>query len=196
MDTKIITCVAVLALSALSINAESPNPATLVKFDKVFLATHTRILTGEKQANWLVSKRESMPMLRREVGPFGLAQDPTKKRVQPREKSVAAEAFLNAIKVMNINLVDARKGKFAIGAREFKKGEVFPLIRGGRQFNTKVVLVSSDYIVFKNINSGEHVQKNLNTLPPGMEKNGTMPSIPGITPASEKGNVELNLDSQ
>jgi len=159
------------------------------------MPTQARILTGEKQTTWLASKRESMPMLRREIGPFGLAQDPTKKQVRPKEKSAVAEAFLNAIKVMNINLVNVNEGTFAIGSREFKKGEVFPLIRGGRQFNTKVVLVNSDSIVFKNINSGEHVKKNLNRLPAGMERNAPLESVPGVISASPKGISPLDLDS-
>lgn len=196
MDTKIITYLAILSMSAIASYADDRKPATLVKFDQVFKPTNTRSMTGAKQVAWLVSQRESMPMLRRELGPFGLPQDPTRKVVKTKKKNVAAAAFLNAIKAMNINLVDANDGKFAIGSREFRKGEMFPLIRGGRQFNTKVVRVNSDYIVFKNINSGEHVKKNLNTMPSGMKKNGTFRSVPGVIMESKRGNNALVVDSK
>lgn len=195
MDTKIITCLAILSMSALSSYADGEKLEKGAEDDVAFTLTNTRNLTGAKQVAWLVSMREKMPILSRDVGPFGLAQDLTKKLALPQKKKVSAAAFLNAIKVMNINLVDASDGKFAIGSREFRKGEVFPLIRGGRQFNTKVVLVNSNYIVFKNINSGEHVKKNLNTLPPGMKKNATIDSVPGVILESKKRTKVLDLDS-
>ena len=161
---------------------------------KVFKPTDVKFLNETKRQEWLAEMRATLPIAHRQRGPFGHIQDPSAPVVKKKIAPVRSDAFLNAIGAIKVTAVLPADDKFIIGAREFVEGEVLPLIRGGRQFNVKIISVKMDSIVFQNVNTGEYVKRNMYTLPDGMTPNGKMDSIEGITPVGRDKKAPLKLD--
>lgn len=160
-----------------------------------FESTDTSKLAGDDREKWISEMRLKLPIASRRIGPFGMRQNPhveTQSAVQKAKPKPGA--FLNAIAAIKINAVLPREKKFVIGSREVFVGDAFPVIRGGRQFNIKIVSVKSDHIVIKNVDTGQSVKRNLYTLPPGMTRNASINSVPGVVPADQKDRTPLNLD--
>lgn len=158
--------------------------------------TGSRTLIGEERALWIESMRSKLPIARRAVGPFGLPQDPDAKLARPQQKKVEKGAFLEAISAIKVNTVMPSDDKFTIGSREFNKGDVFPLIKNQRQFNIEIVSVKAGSIIFKDVDTGKHIKRNLDSLPAGMMKNNSLVAIQGIFPANKKNALPLNLDDE
>jgi len=180
MDTKLITCAAVIAVTISSSFAEELEKGPAPVSEGEFIPVVTRKLQGDVRVEWISSMHNKLPMTQRLVGPFGLSQDPNRKVAVKKTKKVSSAAFMNAIKAMEINFVNTIDGRFAVGSREFKLGQVFSLVRGGQKFKTEVVVVKRSSVIFKNVENGEHIKKNLDILPEGMTKNGKLDEIEGI----------------
>jgi hypothetical protein len=136
----------------------------------VVVTTSSRLLMGEQKTEWIESMREKIVIATRATGPFGLTQDPNAKAVKPREQKAKKGAFLEAIGAIKINTVMPSDNKFTSRSREFSVGDQFPIIKNQRQFNIEVIEINTKGIVFKNVDTGEQVRKNLNDLPTGMKK--------------------------
>ena len=160
-----------------------------------FVESSSRKLAGDKKTDWVIAMKTKLPMAKRETGPFGLPQNLDVKIVERVKPKAQPGAFLKAIKAISVNTVMASEKKFAIGAREFREGDAFPVILGQRQFNIKVVSVKSSYILFQNTDTGERVKKSLNALPPGVSQNKGIGNIKGVTPNSRKDSSPLRLPS-
>ncbi len=180
MDTKLITWAAVIAVMISSSFADEVEKSSVKESEGEFIPVVTRKLQGDERFEWISSMHNKLPMTQRQVGPFGLSQDPNQKVAAEKKKMVSSAAFMNAIKAMEINFVNSVDGQFAVGAREFKLGQVFSLVRGGQKFTTEVVVIKGSYIIFKDVNNGEHIKKNLDVLPEGMTKNGKLEEIEGV----------------
>lgn len=163
-----------------------------------FKAKKSHFLSEDAREKWLVEMRSSLPMVKRNRGPFGLLQNPATTDapavVQKKAAPVRSDAFLNAIKAVKVTAVLPADDKFIIGAREFLKGDVLPVIRGQRRFNVEIVSVTMDSILFKNVDTGEYVKRNLNTLPKGMSRNASIELVEGITRVGDHKPTPLNLD--
>jgi hypothetical protein len=197
MDTKIsiITLMlAVVTLSAWAQESVSDNLAGDVEVAHV--TTSSRLLMGEQKKEWIESMREKLAIANRATGPFGLTQDPNAKAVAPREKKAKKGAFLKAIGAIKINTVMPSDNKFTSRSREFSVGDQFPIIKNQRQFNIEVMEINTKGIVFKNVDTGEQVRKNLNDLPTGMKKSRHLDAIPGVFPADKKNAMPLDLDDE
>lgn len=195
MDTQVILRATAMTLLAMPLGMAKDAPAPVAKKDPSFVAQSSRKLIGEAKMEWLAEMRTKLPISHRRIGPFGMAQDPNVKIARKTKSKPKPGAFLNAIKAMKVNAVMAAEQKFIIGSREFRTGDSLPIIRGQRQFNIQIVSVRSDHIVFKNVDTGEYVKRNLNALPPGMSRNSSIESVPGVIPASKKDDSPLLLDS-
>lgn len=156
--------------------------------------TSSRLLTGEQKAEWIESMRKKLTISTRLTGPFGMLQDLDAKAIKPREKKVEKGAFLEAIGAIKINTVMPSDNKFTSRSREFSVGDQFPIIKNQRQFNIEVMEINTKGIVFKNVDTGEQVRKNLNDLPAGMKKSSHLDAIPGVFPADKKNAMPLDLD--
>lgn len=177
---------------AVDFTAQKP---TQVEPEKVgFTPLSSKDLIGKEKLAWIAEMRSKLPILSREIGPFGMAQDPDATVATPQQQKRKPGAFLNAIAAIKVNAVMPSDNKFVIGAREFQTGDAFPIIRGQRQFNIEITSVKSDHITFKNTDTGEYVKRNLNTLPQGMTRNARIDSVPGVVAANKKDTAPLNLD--
>ena len=197
MDTKISIITLLLAVVTLSAWAQEPESDNLAEDAGVaHVTTSSRLLMGEQKTEWIESMREKLAMVNRATGPFGLTQDPNAKALKPREQKVKKGAFLEAIGAIKINTVMPADNKFTSRSREFSAGDQFPIIKNQRQFNIEVMEINTKGIVFKNVDTGEQVRKNLNDLPTGMKKSRHLDAIPGVFPASKKNAMPLDLDDE
>lgn len=192
MDSKLIITVATLALTAMVSSADDvKKPAAP---DREFKPSDAKFLNETERQEWLAEMRASLPIAHRAHGPFGMRQNPSAPIMKKKQAPVRSDAFLNAIGAIKVTAVLPSDDKFVIGSREFREGEVLPVIRGKRQFNVKIVSVTLDNILFQNVDTGEFVKRNMNTLPKGMSPNGKMGNIKGITPSGRGKAEPLNLD--
>ena len=193
MDTKLIILLATTAALVSTSSANDVGSKPPVEAKAKFVPVVTSKMQGDVRLQWITEMRTKLPMSQRHVGPFGLAQDPNQKVAVKKAKSVSSTAFLNAVKAMNINFVNAVDGRFAVGSREFRRGQIFPLVRGGQKFLTQVVKVRKSYIICKDVNNVEHIKKNLEMLKEGMTKNVKLEEIEGIESTRSGKDQPLNL---
>mgnify|MGYP001814717330 CR=1 FL=1 len=197
MDTQIITTITVLMMAmpvSFAGNAPTPVSSQTALEQDGFIPHSAKNLDGDEKLAWIADMRTKLPITSREIGPFGMAQDPDAAVVKPQQLKRKTGAFLNAIAAIKVNAVMPSDRKFVIGAREVEVGDAFPVISGQRQFNIKIIAVKSDYITFKNVDTDEYVKRNLNTLPQGITRNTRIDSVPGVVAASKKDITPLNLD--
>jgi len=160
------------------------------------VTTSSRLLMGEQKTEWIESMREKIAISTRATGPFGMPQDLDAEAIKPREKKAEKGAFLEAIGAIKINAVMPSDNKFTSRSREFSAGDQFPIIKHQRQFNIEVMEINSRAIVFKNVDTGEQVRKNLDALPAGMKKSVHLDAIPGVFPADKQNAMPLDLDDE
>jgi len=197
MDTKVAAIFSALVLVLPVAWAQDLNKSKMDdQSGKTFVAVNSRSLIGEAKMEWIESMRSELCVARRDIGPFGLPQDPEADAVKPEKKKIKKGAFLEAIAAIKVNTVMPSYNKFTIGSREFIEGDVFPLIKDQRQFNIEVVSVNMESILFKNVDTGEFVKRNLHSLPAGMMKNSSLVAIQGIFPANKRNALPLNLDDE
>ena len=197
MDTQVAIIFSALALFMTVAWGEDLNKSnTGDQSDDTFLAVSSSKLIGEEKTTWIESMRSKLSMAQRETGPFGFPQDPGAEAVKPKRGKIDKGAFLEAIAAIEVNTVMPSDNKFTIGSREFIEGDVFPLIKDQRQFNIEVVSVNMGSILFKNVNTGKLVKRNLHSLPAGMMKNTSLVAIQGIFPANKRNALPLNLDDE
>lgn len=194
MDFKINKGILVLALGMSPLRVEGVEGSHNEPVHASDVTTSSRILSSEQKPGWLDAMSSKLAMAKRSVGPFGMAQDPDAKPVKPKEKTVQKGAFLEAVAAIKINTVMPMEKKFTSSSREFSVGDIFPVIKNQRQFNVEVMEIKTSGIVFKNIDSGEQVRKNLNTLPVGMKKSAQLNAVPGVFPANRRNAMPLVLD--
>lgn len=159
-----------------------------------YVTTSSRDLAGEEKLAWIDSMRKKLVIASRVTGPFGMAQDPNAMVAKLQEKKVKKGAFLEAVAAIQINTVMPLEKKFTSSSREFSAGDIFPVIKNQRQFNVEVIDIKTSGIIFKNIDTGEQVRKNLNSLPAGMKQSAHLDDIPGVFPANRSNEMPLILD--
>jgi hypothetical protein len=197
MDTKMKIATATFAAVVMTVCAQDTAPDhTAENTEVAHVATSSRLILGTRKSEWMEGMRERLCIAKRATGPFGLAQDPNVKIAKPREEKVKKGAFLEAVAAIKINTVMPMDDKFTSRSREFTIGEIFPVIKNRRQFNVEIMEIKSTGIVFKDIDTGEQVRKNLDTLPVGMKKSTHLDAIPGVFPANKKNAMPLVLDDE
>lgn len=196
MDRQLIPGALFGLLLAMNPVMAQDNSAPNISADNsAFNESSSRKLIGDAKAAWITEMRSKLPMAERKIGPFGMSQNPNVQVAQKSNKKLKPGAFRNVIKAIKINAVVASENKFIIGSREFRAGDALRVIRGQRQFNLKIITVRPSRIVFKDIDTGEQVVRNLNALPPGISRNSSILSVPGVVPASKKDKSPLLLAS-
>ena len=154
--------------------------------------TEAKYLSQEARQQWIAKMRNQLIIVKRQTGPFGLPQDLTVKKVEKITKvEVKPNVFPEAIAAMKISVVMGKS--FLIGGQEYRQGGNYVLDRKGNKFNIKVILITSEQIIFQNTDTQERVVKELNTLPAGFQRDEGLENIPGFRPAN-KGPNTIELD--
>ena len=182
MDTKIIISAVALGITMINSSAATA-PKAQPEPKAEFKVMDAKFMTIEERAKWIAEMRTSLPMARRALGPFGYSQTPGAivKKVKTAPKR--SDEFSKAIQAFKITAVMPGDDKFVIGAREFKEGEVLPVVFQGKQLRINIVSVQLDYILFKDMNTGEQKKLNMTEMPAGLSRDNKITSVPGVTPA-------------
>lgn len=130
----------------------------------------------------IIEMRRRLFITGRERGPFGLYQNPEKTPVVTRSfREVPKTSFRDFIKDIQISLINSREKEFLVGARLFRLGQVFPVVRGGETISVRVENVGPSIVTFRNLQSRELAVRRLAALPEGVTAAGKSPQVQGIT---------------
>jgi len=194
MDTKIIITAVALGITMMNSSATT-EPKAEPEAKAEFKAMDAKFMSSEERAKWLVEMRASLPMANRATGPFGYTQTPGVLVKKKKEAPKRSDAFVKAINSFQVTAVMPGEDKFVIGAREFKEGDVLPVVFQGKQIKVNIVSVQLDYILFKDMTSGEEAKLQMTKMPSGMTRDTKITSVPGVTPAG-RGKSEPLVISQ
>ncbi len=155
----------------------------------------SRFITGEVAAHIADLKRR-LAINRQELGPFGLYQVPGKTPIVsgPLRKKLQKTPFSDYINQIQISVINAREKEFLVGARIFRLGQVFPIVRGNDRISVRVESVSASRVTFKNLQSGDIAVRKLNVLPDGVIANSGALKVRGVTETSPGQAQPLHLD--
>jgi hypothetical protein len=154
---------------------------------------------GTDLEGYVASFAAIFPMGKRETDPFGKMQDPDAKPIikpvfTKTEERVpeAITPFADIISRIEVTTIMPGEKRFLVGNRSINENDVIPLNYRGRQIKALVAEVSSQRIVFKNMESGETGVRELNLLPVGMTPGNKQIMAPGMMPLDP--NAPLILD--
>ena len=173
------------------INAASPSDTTPSRF-------------ASKDIEGYVSVRAAaFSMLSREKDPFGVNQDPDIKPVVPKViasaptqggLAVPATPLADIVKLIRVTTIMPGERTFLVGSRSFRENDDFSIVFQGKTLTIKVVEVTPNRILFRDIAKGEEAALVTGILPPGMIINGGEEMRPPGIVAPVK-NIPLQLDS-
>jgi len=194
MDTTIIITAVALGLTMMNSSAATAEPKQPEEKAE-FKVMDAKFMSVEERAKWLAEMRASLPMAQRANGPFGYSQTPGSLVKKVKQAPKRSDAFAKAVNSFKVSAVMPGEDKFVIGSREFREGEVVPVVFQGKQLRVNIVSVQMDYILFKDMVSGEQAKLNMTEMPAGMTKDTKMTAVPGVTPVGA-GKVEPLVLSQ
>jgi|688.fasta_scaffold17268_2 hypothetical protein len=124
----------------------------------------------------------------RATDPFALYQDPEAKPVirKPtitavnKPAAVVVVPFSDIVAQIPVTTVMPGEKRFLVGTRSFSQGDKLPLVFDGKEIRSEVVEVSSQRIVFRNLDNGETAVRELAMLPPGMTQGNGSITAPGM----------------
>ena len=174
---KTIPTTLLLLSSALGFSAEAPAAKAVAP-----VQTPARFL--EDVDDRIAKLRQRLAIADRERGPFGLYQVPGKapvitSAVEQRVRKTPFNEFINEIQ---ISVVNAKEKEFLVGARMFRLGQVFPIVRGGERLSVRVESVAPSKVSFKNLKTGEIALRRLDVLPDGVTASAGSLRVQGVTP--------------
>ncbi|MEI7910399.1 MAG: hypothetical protein WCK77_12240 [Verrucomicrobiota bacterium] len=133
--------------------------------------------------------------------PFGQLQDPNAKPVvkptlaRPIRRATTAEppaSLSDIVGRIEITTIMPRDKRFLVGSRSIGQGDKLPLSFHNKQIHIEVIEVSSQRIVFRNVETGELGVRQLNLLPKGMTPGTHGLSAPGMVPATPNNTLEID----
>lgn len=135
---------------------------------------------GEDAEPYIRARAAIFSMRNRMTDPFGLNQDPNVKPVvrnivsnKPRRQAALPPTPLSEIvKQIRVTTIMPSEKKFLVGVRTFSENDEFPLVYRGKTIQVRIVEVSAQQIIFKNIATGEVGMLQTDVLPPGMIAGG------------------------
>lgn len=157
---------------------------------------------GQDIDPYVASRAAVFSMRNRDTDPFGLNQDPNVKPVirkmassSPikRQAALPPTPLADIVKLIRVTTIMPGEKKFLVGIRPFSESDEFPLVFRGKTMRMKVMEVSAQRIVFRNLDNEETAPLETGMLPPGMVAGaGTMPP-PGMVSPTD--NIPLELGS-
>ncbi|NNC88138.1 MAG: hypothetical protein HKN82_06720 [Akkermansiaceae bacterium] len=157
-------------------------------------------LVGEHVESYVAQLRARMAINGRDRGPFGLFQDlsnskqgllpVTTRKIERKPQT----PFADVVKSIPIAAVFPLEQEFLVGSRTFRTGQVFPLVASGENISVQVVAVRSSSVRFKNIRSGEVLDKRLDLLPDGVTSGGGSIQVQGVTSNRDEASEPLHIN--
>ena len=185
------TFLILLLLSAVAVASEPASGANSYSTS----ATPARFLSDTVDDRIAELKRR-LSIAGRERGPFGLYQNPGKAPVISRSsREIPKTSFRDFIKDIKISLINSREREFLVGARLFRLGQVFPIVRDGEKISVRVEAVGPSRVTFRNLQSGEIAIRRLDTLPDGVTAAGQPLRLQGVTLRKKSEAEPLRIES-
>lgn len=182
----------ILLLSSAAVVGNEPAPVSVLHPEG---AAPARFLSDTVDERIAEMKRR-LAIAGRERGPFGLYQTPGKTPVVSRSsKEIPKTSFRDFIKDIRISLINSREREFLVGARLFRLGQVFPIVRGGEKISVRVEAVGPSRVTFRNLQSGELAILRLDALPEGVTAAGKPLRLQGITLRKKSEAEPLRIES-
>ncbi len=162
--------------------------------------TPTRLIIGDVDEH-LVALRAKLAINSQERGPFGFLQNPDEEQVplfNIPEKVVKSVdiPFTTVINSLSISAVMPSEGRFMVGARELRVGQVLPLEAGGKMLRIRIEAVKTSEVVFRNLADNTLATKRLDLLPDGVRPGGGSITVDGVTPTDGGAEEPLYIDLQ
>lgn len=166
------------------------------KSAKESAAVPTRFL-ADSVDDRIAEMKQQLAINNQERGPFGLYQVPGKAPIIRNSvaKKVTKTPFSDFVNDIEISVVNSVAKEFLVGARIFRLGQVFPLVRGGEKLSVRVESIATSGVSFKNVDTGEIATRRLDVLPPGVRTADNTNSVPGVTPVRRAEAEPLDLSS-
>ncbi|MDP7654701.1 MAG: hypothetical protein QF706_01450 [Roseibacillus sp.] len=140
--------------------------------------------------------RKRLSIISRERGPFGLYQNPAKTPViNHAVKEVSKTPFIEFINGIQISVINSKEKEFLVGARIFRVGQVFPIVRGGERLSVRVEAVRPSRVTFRNLQTGEVALRRLDVLPEGVTAAAGRFRVQGVTSRSRGEAEPLRLET-
>lgn len=206
---SVVWPVTLAAQSAANFNPEllAPTKSAAIKEEKAIadagpIPQIPSRYAGAEVSTYIASISSVFSIRGRATDPFAQAQDPTVKPIKPKivQSAIAKPAALPSIKFSEIiakipvTTIIPGENRFLVGARSFLKGDRFPVRYGSRVYQTMIVEVSAQNILFRNMENGETGNLTLDLMPQGMSKGNQGVLAPGMRPA--RADTPLELDSE
>lgn len=158
---------------------------------------------GSDLEPYVAARAAIFSMRNRATDPFGLFQDPNIKPVirqiaaglpSKRKAALPPTPLADIVKLIRVTTVMPGEKKFLVGVRSFEEGDEFPLSFQGKIIEIKVIEVTPNRILFRDLEKGEEAALETEMLPPGMLIAGSKAMTPpGMVSPVE--NVPLQLES-
>lgn len=187
--------ISLLLIPSLSIAAGEAEQAAPSESSQSDESIPTRFL-ADNLDDHIATMRARLAINKQERGPFGLYQIPGKAPIITGNftKKARKTPFTEFINQIEISVINAQEKEFLVGARIFRLGQVFPIVRGGDKLSVQVVSVTPSKVLFKNLQSGETAARRLDILPAGISTAGGKIEIRGVTPNNRREAEPLRLD--
>lgn len=158
--------------------------------------TATRFIPSGELDDSIMKMRGRLSINSQERDPFGLYQVPGKEPVvkSPIAKMIKKTPFSDYIENIQISVVNSKDKEFLVGARIFRLGQVFPIVRGGSSISVRVDSIEPSAVTFKNLKTGELCAKKLDLLPAGVTASTDDLHVPGVVPHRRGDTQPLHLD--
>ena len=85
------------------------------------------------------------------------------------------------------------ENRFLVGTRSLSVGDSFPLVSQGHRYQVKIIEVSAERIVFRDLESSEDGELRLDVMPQGMSRGLRGVLAPGME--ASKADAPLEIDT-
>ena len=199
------------AQSATNFNSRKPAPVSPpVKIEKpatpkpkeaaTVITIPSRFVGPAELDAYVTSLTSAFSMHDRATDPFGQLQDPNAKPVvkatvaktTQRAPQLQATPFSDIVRLIIVTTIMPGEKRFLVGTRSFAQGDHIPLTFRNKQIRVEVIQVTSQQIVFRNLDTGETASRKLDMLPAGMTPGHRGINAPGMVP--DRPNAPIELD--
>lgn len=196
--SKSAVCVATLLVAASTTIAAPAAPTPETPQPAIAPSRHV----GTDAEAYIRTLSSRLASASRTTDPFGQLQDPAAKPAVPKvakptlDKPTggpAAKPFSDIVKQIRVTTVMPAENRFLVGTRTLNTGDTFPLVSQGRRYQVKVIEVSAEHILFRDLNSSEEGELRLDVMPQGMSRGIRGVLAPGME--ASKADAPLEIDT-
>lgn len=157
---------------------------------------------GTETDAYILTLSSRLAAASRTTDPFGQLQDPAAKPTATKvakptlnkpAAGPAAKPFGEIVKQIRVTTVMPSEKRFLVGTRSLGTGDSFPLVAQGRRYQVKIVEVSAERIVFRDLDSSEDGELRLDVMPEGMSRGIRGVLAPGME--APKADAPLEIDT-